>query len=342
MRRLLTGAGGGVVCCLLVAVCLAQAVAVTNPLTASVAALAALVALVCLWLLAENRRSLARVSQRSHADAALQANEHRFRILARTTNDAAWDWDLVTGMVWWDEGTKSIFGYEPSEKHFGWFSGRIHPDDRQRVAEGVRAVRRGNAQTWSDEYRFLRADGSVAYVYDRGFLIRDEAGVAVRMIGGMQDVSERKQLEEDLRREAFNDSLTGLPNRALFLDRLEHALASQIVRQRSLAVLFMDIDGFKVVNDSLGHPAGDAMLTRIGARLVSCAAPGHTVARFGGDEFAVLVEDLIDTSAAMRLADEMLVAVREPVRLRDRDVYVTASFGVAVAGPEIDKPAGVS
>src|SRR5690606_30842298 len=147
-----------------------------------------------------------------------------------------------------------------------------------------------------------------------------------------RDIGERKVLEEQLTHQAFHDPLTGLANRALFLDRVAHALSLMSRHRQTLAVLFVDLDGFKNINDSLGHAAGDALLAMIAKRLLTCVRSADTVARLGGDEFAFLIEDATDEHSAAAVAERVAEAVRQPIELEGKEVVITASIGIATAG----------
>jgi diguanylate cyclase (GGDEF)-like protein len=157
----------------------------------------------------------------------------------------------------------------------------------------------------------------------------------------LRDVSVRKSLEEELRRQAFHDALTGLPNRALFLDRLQHALARADGHDRSIAILFLDLDNFKVVNDSLGHETGDRLLVQIAERLRSCLRTEDTAARFGGDEFTVLVEETGDEHDAIQIAKRLSDTLRAPVLLGGHEVYPSFSIGIATSAPDQDSADGL-
>jgi diguanylate cyclase (GGDEF)-like protein len=150
------------------------------------------------------------------------------------------------------------------------------------------------------------------------------------LVVNARDVTERTRLEAELERRALFDSLTGLPNRAVFRDRLEHALARTARRPETLAVLLLDLDGFKLVNDSLGHDAGDELLVVLGGRIAGCARSSDTVARLGGDEFAILLEDAVSEASALALAERILAALKQPFEVRGREVFVGASVGIAL------------
>ena len=159
-------------------------------------------------------------------------------------------------------------------------------------------------------------------------------------VGGLvlntRDVSERRQLEDQLVHQAFHDSLTSLANRALFKDRVDHALQRTKRQTPSVAVLFLDLDGFKEVNDSLGHAAGDRLLIQVAERLHSCVRPSDTVARFGGDEFAVLIEDASDDIDVIQVAERVLEGLREPFVVNGRELHVRGSMGIARMESDVD------
>jgi diguanylate cyclase (GGDEF)-like protein len=201
--------------------------------------------------------------------------------------------------------------------------------DRAAVSVFLGAGRRTAADR--AELRFRRADGSLLWAVVATSLV--DAGT----LAMVSDITERKAAEEALVHQAFHDTLTGLPNRALFLDRLGHALARSARRPASTAVLFLDLDRFKWVNDSLGHAAGDSLLVAAAERLRQVVRDEDTVARFGGDEFAVLCEDLSDETEAVTVAQRIIAAVASPIALGERHLALTASIGIALAsGPGAD------
>ena len=160
-------------------------------------------------------------------------------------------------------------------------------------------------------------------------------GAVVGRVWSFRDITDRKRLEEELSYQAFHDSLTGLANKALFQDRLQHATARMERAGGHLAVLFLDLDNFKTINDSLGHAAGDEMLTRVAEVLAGCLRKVDTAARLGGDDFAVLVEDITDHDDALRLAERILTVIRRPVTVGSKEVSTTASIGITFDVPGI-------
>ncbi len=266
----------------------------------------------------------------------------RFRLVAQLTSDALWEWDIVGDGIWWGERMFHLLG-----EHRGVCGQRdalqlVHPDDRTRVEREVQAALDCGAGTWSSRFRLARADGSHAWVEDRAQIVRDPDGKAVRMVGCLKDVSEQVEMEERRRRDerrihqlAFFDQLTGLPNRVSLLDRLQHALASSFRHRQFGALMFLDLDNFKTLNDTLGHDIGDALLRQVGQRLHDGVRAVDTVARLGGDEFVILLEELGDSAVMAALqaettARKILAAFKRPFDLGAVRHDCTTSIGVTV------------
>jgi diguanylate cyclase (GGDEF)-like protein len=197
------------------------------------------------------------------------------------------------------------------------------------VTEALREANR-TREAFTLEYRLLARDGRVVWMRDQGAVVRDEDGQPLYWQGILLDITLQKELERQLAYQAFHDPLTDLPNRALFGDRLQHALARAQRHRGLLAVLFIDLDNFKVVNDSLGHEAGDELLCAVATRLHAGLRAGDTAARFGGDEFTVLLEDLVQPREAEVVASRLADALAEPVAVRERDFVIAASVGIAL------------
>jgi diguanylate cyclase (GGDEF)-like protein/PAS domain S-box-containing protein len=270
--------------------------------------------------------------ERARDEARMKIANERLQLVAKATNDLVWDWNLLSNEVWWNDAYSTSYGYRPEEIRPGVESWTdfIHPADRDRVMAGIHAVIDGGGEAWSDEYRFRRRDSTYATVFDRGFVVRDAAGRGIRMIGAAMDISERKQAEEQLTQLAQFDTLTGLPNRALFKDRLGQAISRAHREEWCTALLFLDLDRFKEINDTFGHAAGDEVLRELAQRLRACLREGDTVARLGGDEFTVILEDAGSLEQVQKVAGKILEVFAQPVRVREQDFFVSASVGVAV------------
>jgi diguanylate cyclase (GGDEF)-like protein/PAS domain S-box-containing protein len=405
------------------------------------------------------------ISEHKRLQEMQRLSEERFEVVAKITTDVIWDWDARSGHIWWSEGLQSQFGYAPEEFIDGipsW-TGHIHPEDRDRVSQELFRSMEIAERGWSDEYRFMRKDGSYAQVEGRAFFIRDRDGKIVRMIGSMiditqrklaesvhreaearnriqaslldkakdaisiigidarivywnkgaerlfgwtseevigktkseflvedraafaravktveeqgdwtgelkklrkdgstivcechwtqvlnddgrshstlaidTDITQRKEAEKEILELAFFDPLTRLPNRRLLLDRLQHALATAERTQHTGALLFIDLDAFKNLNDTLGHDIGDALLQQVARRLETCVSrKSDTVARLGGDEFVVLLEDLglVPAEAAAqaeRIGEKILASFSRAFQLGGHERHITPSIGIAL------------
>jgi diguanylate cyclase (GGDEF)-like protein/PAS domain S-box-containing protein len=403
------------------------------------------------------------ITEHKRTQKAIRESEERFKIVAKVTNDAIWDWHVPANRVWWNEGIRSLFGFSHQEIETGieWWVNRIHPEDRDSAWRKLHAAMDGHDEQWSYEYRFMRKDGSYADVLDRGYFIRGSDGKAIRMIGAMLDITERKRAEARLREQAswldkakdaitvagmdtrftywnkgaerlfgwtaeealgktraeliiddparfneaiyrvgqegdwtgeirkrrkdgttimvethwtlvrdekgrpqsvlaldsditrrkeaereieqlaFFDTLTLLPNRRLLLDRLQHALATCGRSGHNGALLFIDLDNFKSLNDTLGHDKGDMLLKEVAQRLETCARKSNTVARLGGDEFVVMLEDLSakpEEAAAQAeiVAEKILAVFNQPFDLAGHEYHTTPSIGVTLFDCRVD------
>jgi diguanylate cyclase (GGDEF)-like protein/PAS domain S-box-containing protein len=274
---------------------------------------------------------------------ALRESEERYALSARGANDGLWVWDLAADTVYYSDRWKEMLGFSESEISVSpeeWFS-RVHPDDVAMLRANIDAHRHGATPSIEHEHRMRCKGGEYRWMLSRGVAVRDAAAGATRIAGSQTDITERKVAIDRLTHDAFHDALTGLPNRALFMDRL----GRQMERTRrhpdhQFAVLFLDLDRFKVVNDSLGHGLGDLLLISVAERLRTAMRATDTVARLGGDEFTILLE--IDHLAdAVRTAERIQDELRLPFRVGEQEIFTTASIGIALSVTGYERPEDV-
>ncbi|MDQ3941732.1 MAG: EAL domain-containing protein, partial [Actinomycetota bacterium] len=282
------------------------------------------------------------ITERKRAETRLGAAEQRFRTLvdqipAVTYIDPV---DDPETSLYTSPQIEKMLGYTPEE----WREGKLwhkclHPDDRERILAADERFEAGDEEPFSEEYRLMARDGSVVWVREEAVLLRDEAGEPLYWQGVIYDLTERKALEERLEHRAFHDYLTDLPNRQLFVDRLRKALdRTRRKRGRKVAVLFTDLDEFKIINDSLGHEAGDVLLTLVAQRLKRCLRPEDSLARFGGDEFVVLIEDIGGPEVAVRVAERITEELKRPFFLEGRELFAPSSIGIGLGDARTKTP----
>ena len=243
-----------------------------------------------------------------------------------------WDWEVSQDNVWWSAELYRICGVDVQTfgATYGSFLELVHPGDRKRVDEVV-SMALSEGRNFDYQARIVTPGGETRTIYAIGKTTQDASGNTVRMSGTVQDITDRKMLEDKVEYQAFHDSLTGLPNRSLFLDRVEHALLRQQRLNSRVAVLFLDLDDFKTINDSLGHQAGDELLIDLARQLHSSIRPADTVARLSGDAFGVLLEDVEMVDDAVTAAQRILDLLRRPFYVEDTEIFVRASIGIAVS-----------
>ena len=269
-------------------------------------------------------------------EQVMRESGRRYRILVQNTSD------IITllgadGTVHYESSAlERVMGYRPEDQvgtnAFDW----VHPDDVEQALIIFAEVLSTPGFHPPVEFRAPHKDGSWRYLEHNINNLLDDPDVRGIVITS-RDITESKKLEEQLRHQAFHDTLTELPNRALFMDRLEHAFARTRRGEHSIAVLFMDLDNFKLVNDSLGHEVGNELLAGVARRLRACLRPEDTVARLGGDEFAILLEDITDEGEAARTALRIIESLRAPFKLGEHEAFATPSIGIALDASSRDK-----
>jgi diguanylate cyclase (GGDEF)-like protein/PAS domain S-box-containing protein len=263
---------------------------------------------------------------------AARESEQRYAMAAEGSNDGLWDWDLESDLLYVSDRWKLMIGLTPDtriERSEEWFRD-VHPHDLPGLRAELARHLEGSMPHFEHEYRMTHRDGTSRWMLCRGVAVRDDAGKPVRIAGSQTDVTDRRRVQDELAHSALHDSLTGLANRTLFAAMLDRSLArAQRSTDYLFAVLFVDLDHFKLVNDSLGHIAGDKLLVAMSKRFLKQMRPGDLLARLGGDEFAVLFDDIPNPETASAIAERLQLALLEAFEIEGRDLYASASMGIA-------------
>ena len=271
------------------------------------------------------------ITERKQAEQALQESEAKFRSLIQNSSDLIVLLDRNRIIQYASPSHARILGCRPRELIGKEFLEFVHPDDSRSTLNAFDELLETRSRRLGVELRVRVQDGSWCYLESIGNNLLDELAVAAIVVNS-RDITERKQAETQLFQNAFYDPLTGLPNRSFFMNRLEHALEYSLRHQDYLfAVLFLDLDRFKIINDSLGHSFGDRLLVAIAAQLKSCIRPTDTAARLGGDEFTVLLEGIENESDAIRVANRIQEELKSPFKLSEQEVFTGTSIGIALS-----------
>ena len=263
--------------------------------------------------------------------AELAASQERYALAERSTYDGIWDWNIIANIVYYSPRWKNMFGYDENELDTdleAWFS-LVHPDDLNQIRTELDTCLSSGKTDFSNEHRLKHKNGSYIWVLVRGMAIFDESGKPIRMVGSFSDITERKHFEEQLLYDSLHDVLTGLSNRALLSDRIERACQrAHRYPDFKFALLYIDLDNFKNINDSLGHSKGDLVLVEIARRLQEYIRSIDTIGRIGGDEFVILLEDVIDTTGVQDVVERVLNALEDSIEIEGRHVSISTSIGI--------------
>jgi len=274
------------------------------------------------------------ITLRKRTEQQMARAKERLDLALSGSRLALWDWDLKSDKVYFNESWAAILGIAPRESTFSGtdVASWTHPEDRPVFAAALGNAIKGVSDEFDCEYRVTHSSGEWIWIHSRGKVTQRENGRALRMTGTSHNISKRKRAEERAEYLATRDALTGLPNRVLLHDRLEQCIFNAARNAVGFAFMFIDLDRFKTINDSLGHQVGDELLKRVASRLTACVRATDTVARLGGDEFAVILENLDDDDdeGAQSVAEKMIAAMGAPMLIESQHLSTSCSIGISL------------
>jgi len=284
------------------------------------------------------------IARHEKTEEALRVSEERFALAARGANAGLWDWDLRGNEIYFSPRWKAMLGYsedEISRNPEEWFN-RIHAKDIEMLKSTIDSYLEGAIPYFECEYRMQHKDGQYLWMLTSGLAVRDQNDSPYRLAGSQTEVTKRKIAEEQLRHHSLHDALTDLPNWTLLLDRIEHAIR---IKKRQpefqFCCLFLDIDKFKVINDSHGHETGNEILLKFASLLESSLRPGDTIARLSGDEFGILLSDSADVNEVMNVIHRIFDKLSVPIYVKEQEFFITVSIGVVMSVSDYDRPEDV-
>lgn len=291
-------------------------------------------------LVERNQKLRQKLLEHQTITESLQESEERYQLAVQGANVGIWDWAISRQEIYYSPRWKEMLGLEHSHlpNTDSWFS-RIHPDDQDEFHAALDAHLKRGTSHFELEYRIRHKEGHYLWVVNRGLALWDDKGQPYRIAGSQMDVTTRRHAEEQLRYDAIHDTLTKLPNRTLLLDRLDFLLKhADRDSANDFAILFLDLDRFKLVNDSLGHFIGDQLLIQTANRLQNAIHETDTLARLGGDEFVLLIEKIQQVEDATHVAERLLDCLKPPFSLEGHEVFTNASIGIALSSDAHQQP----
>ncbi len=285
------------------------------------------------------------ITKRRQEELALRESETLFLELTTNIHEVFWigtpNWDKVIYVSpayekVWGRSCESLYA-----KPLDWLDAVVE-EDHEKVIDTIKRISAGDlSDIVFPEYRIVQSNGSKRWIYARAFPVYDENGEVYRIAGTAEDITNRKQTEEKINTMAYHDYLTGLPNRALFFDRLGQTISHAQRTQKLMAVLILDLDRFKLINDELGHSLGDKALIEVSNRLQQCTRTTDTVARLGGDEFGIILVDVNSEEHTCKIAEDIIAAIREPLTLKESQYTLGVSIGICMVSSEDNDIKGI-
>ncbi len=263
----------------------------------------------------------------------LRESEQRWKFALEGSGDGLWDWDIRLDRIVFSKQWKEMLGYAENHPIYNFEDWRqmVQPEDISMALQNVEDCLSKKTDSYRAEFRLLCQDKSWKWILSRGMVVTwANDGTALRMVGTHKDISQRKLSEEIIWKQANFDTLTGLPNRRMFFDLLEKEIKRSARTRQSFALMFIDLDGFKLVNDNFGHEVGDTLLIEVSKRINDCVRESDTVARLGGDEFTTLIINLSNESDAVKIAEKILSSVNQAFVLGPHKTYLSASIGISI------------
>ncbi|WMJ85607.1 sensor domain-containing protein [Anaerocolumna sp. MB42-C2] len=283
-------------------------------------------------LMAQEEELKHHLTELKKQDEALKVTEERYRLVVEGASDGIWDWDLLKNSAYLSEDWSLMLGFEESEVlgYYDKWVDRIHPNDKKAVINNIKNCLNNKCSHYLYEYRIKLKTGKYIWVSSKGKVLFNENLVPIRIAGSHTNITERKKTESKLNYLAYYDILTGIPLRATFMNSLKDTIQISKAKGICFAVLFLDIDNFKIVNDTYGHHIGDRFLKKVADRLKSCIRKKDMLSRIGGDEFTLLLNNLTEKQEAELIANDILKIFEYPVEINGHKLYTTFSIGISV------------
>lgn len=270
------------------------------------------------------------ITERKNAEEGLRDSEKRFRTILENAPIGMAVLTLEGRFLLVNRSLCDIVGYEKEELEKLTFQEITHPDDLEFNLANVQRLQDGGINSYFMEKRYVRKDKQIVWTQLTSSVIRNAAGAPQFLIAQIEDITDRKRSREQIHQLAYYDALTTLPNRRLLKDRLKQSIAKAKRYQRPLALMFMDLDNFKLVNDTFGHDMGDKLLKVVADRLQACVRGIDTVCRQGGDEFIIVLSEITHPEDAAVVANKIIDTINKPISLNENDVHITTSIGIAI------------